>query len=173
MDSREHLERRLGHRFADADLLRLALTHRSAGDANNERLEYLGDAALGFVIAEWLWRSFPDANEHSLTLMRASLVKKPSLANVAREIDLGDHLRLGVGERKSGGHHRESILADTLEATRRRRAGGRRLRCGARRDQDVVRAATSKASTRRWRATARRSCRNACRRSGCRRRNIG
>lgn len=116
MDSPEHLERRLGHRFADRNLLSLALTHRSAGDANNERLEYLGDAALGFVIAEWLWQTFPDANEHSLTLMRASLVKKPSLANIAREIELGEHLRLGVGERKSGGHHRESILADTLEA---------------------------------------------------------
>ncbi len=116
MDSCEQLERRLGHRFADQDLLSLALTHRSAGDANNERLEFLGDAALGFVIAEWLWLMFPDANEHSLTLMRASLVKKPSLANVAREIELGEYLRLGVGERKSGGHHRESILADTLEA---------------------------------------------------------
>jgi len=116
VDSQEHLERRLGHCFADADLLRLALTHRSVGDANNERLEYLGDAALGFVIAEWLWRLFPDSNEHSLTLMRASLVKKPSLAKIAREIELGDHLRLGMGERKSGGHHRESILADTLEA---------------------------------------------------------
>jgi ribonuclease-3 len=116
VDSREHLERRLGHCFADPDLLKLALTHRSAGDANNERLEYLGDAALGFVVAEWLWRLFPDANEHSLTLMRASLVKKPSLAKIAREIDLGEYLVLGTGERKSGGHHRESILADTLEA---------------------------------------------------------
>jgi ribonuclease III len=116
VDSPEHLERRLGYRFADRNLLSLALTHRSAGDANNERLEYLGDATLGFVIAEWLWQTFPGANEHSLTLMRASLVKKPSLANIAREIELGEHLRLGVGERKSGGHHRESILADTLEA---------------------------------------------------------
>lgn len=116
MDLRETLERQLGHSFEDEDLLRLALTHRSAGDANNERLEYLGDAAIGFVIAEWLWRLFPDANEHSLTLMRASLVKKPSLARIAREIELGEHLHLGVGERKSGGHHRESILADALEA---------------------------------------------------------
>lgn len=116
MDSLDNLERRLGYRFADGAVLTLALTHRSAGDPNNERLEFLGDAALGFVVAEWLWRKFPGASEHSLTLMRASLVKKPSLARVARDIDLGEFLRLGSGERKSGGHHRESILADTLEA---------------------------------------------------------
>ena len=116
MESLEHLERRLGHCFADRNLLGLALTHRSAGDTNNERLEFLGDAALGFVVAEWLWRLFPDANEHALTLMRASLVKRASLAKVAREIDLGECLRLSSGERKSGGHQRESILADTLEA---------------------------------------------------------
>ena len=116
MDSLDNLERRLGYHFADGATLTLALTHRSAGDPNNERLEFLGDAALGFIVAEWLWRKFPDASEHSLTLMRASLVKKPSLARVARDIDLGEFLRLGAGERKSGGHHRESILADTLEA---------------------------------------------------------
>jgi ribonuclease-3 len=116
VDSLENLERRLGYRFTRRAILELALTHRSASDVNNERLEFLGDAALGFVVAEWLWRTFPDASEHSLTLMRASLVKRPSLARVAREIDLGEYLRLGSGERKSGGHHRESILADTLEA---------------------------------------------------------
>jgi ribonuclease III len=115
-DSLDALERRLGYRFADKALLIRALTHRSAGDANNERLEFLGDAGLGFAIAEWLWRRFPDASEHALTLMRASLVKRPSLAQLAREIDLGEYLRLGVGERRSGGHHRESILADALEA---------------------------------------------------------
>ncbi len=116
MESLEHLERRLGHCFADRNLLDLALTHRSAGDVNNERLEFLGDAALGFVVAEWLWRLFPASSEHALTLMRASLVKRASLARVAREIDLGEYLRLGTGERNSGGHHRESILADSLEA---------------------------------------------------------
>jgi len=116
VDSLENLERRLGHRFTDKGLLQLALTHRSAGDHNNERLEFLGDAALGFIVAEWLWRKFPESSEHSLTVMRASLVRKPALALVAREIDLGEYLRLGAGERKSGGHHRESILADTLEA---------------------------------------------------------
>jgi ribonuclease III len=116
VDSLDNLERRLGYHFVDGATLTLALTHRSAGDPNNERLEFVGDAALGFIVAEWLWRKFPDASEHSLTLMRASLVKKPSLARVARDIDLGEFLRLGAGERKSGGHHRESILADTLEA---------------------------------------------------------
>jgi ribonuclease-3 len=117
VDSLDTLERRLGHRFADPSLLTRALTHRSAGDRNNERLEFLGDAGLGAAIALWLTQRFPDATEHMLTLMRASLVKKPSLAQLAREIDLGAHLRLGVGERRSGGHHRESILADALEAT--------------------------------------------------------
>ncbi len=114
--SLERLERRIGYSFVDSDLLELALTHRSSGGTNNERLEFLGDAALGFIIADWLCRVFPKAQEHSLTLMRASLVKRGSLARVAREIDLGDHLRLGVGERRSGGHQRESILADTVEA---------------------------------------------------------
>ena len=116
VDSLDNLERRLGYRFTDRAVLELALTHRSAGDANNERHEFLGDAALGFIIAQWLWNTFPKADEHSLTLMRASLVKRTSLARVAHEIDLGEYLRLGAGERKSGGHHRESILADTLEA---------------------------------------------------------
>lgn len=114
--SLEPLERRLEYRFVDSGLLKLALTHRSSSGSNNERLEFLGDAALGFIIADWLCHLFPNAREHSLTLMRASLVKRTTLARVAREIDLGDHLRLGVGERRSGGHQRESILADTLEA---------------------------------------------------------
>jgi ribonuclease-3 len=112
----EALERRLGYQFADKDLLLLALTHRSYGSENNERLEFLGDAALGFVVADWLYRIFPAAQEHELTVMRASLVKRPSLARVAREIELGQYLQLGAGELKSGGHQRESILADTLEA---------------------------------------------------------
>jgi ribonuclease III len=112
----ETLERRLGYRFVDKTLLELALTHRSHASENNERLEFLGDAALGFIIADWLYRIFPDAQEHDLTVMRASLVKRPSLARVAREIELGQYLQLGAGELKSGGHQRESILADTLEA---------------------------------------------------------
>jgi ribonuclease-3 len=116
VDLLETLERRLGYRFADKELLELALTHRSHGSENNERLEFLGDAALGFVVADWLYRVFPDAQEHELTVMRASLVKRSSLARVAREIEMGQYLQLGAGELKSGGHQRESILADTVEA---------------------------------------------------------
>jgi ribonuclease III len=110
------VERQLGYRFVDRDLLQRALTHRSHGERHNERLEFLGDAVLGLIIADWLYRAFPAAREHDLTLMRANLVKRPALARVARELDLGEHLRLGIGERKSGGHRRDSILADALEA---------------------------------------------------------
>ena len=116
MDSLDALERKLGYRFTDQALLIRALTHRSAGGANNERLEFLGDAGLGCAIALWLTRRFPEATEHALTLMRASLVKKSSLAQLAREIELGEHLRIGVSEQRSGGHHRDSILADAFEA---------------------------------------------------------
>lgn len=110
------LERVIGHSFADPKLLSQALSHRSHGSNNNERLEFLGDAALGFIVAEWLYDLYPQATESELTLMRASLVRRRSLAAVARQIDLGRFLLLGPGERSSGGHHRESILADALEA---------------------------------------------------------
>lgn len=113
---RERLERVIGHTFADPDLLELALTHRSSGTLNNERLEFLGDAALGHVVSELLFRDFPRASESDLTLMRANLVRRSMLAAVARDIDLGTELRLGTGERRSGGHRRDSILADALEA---------------------------------------------------------
>ena len=99
-----------------ADLLEQALTHRSAGPVNNERLEFLGDALLGLVIAEALWRRFPAADEGELSRRRASLVNKESLARVARGLRLGDYLRLGSGEARTGGHTRDSILADALEA---------------------------------------------------------
>jgi ribonuclease-3 len=112
----EKLEARLGYRFSDQTLLTQALTHKSLGAKNNERLEFLGDAALGFLVGCRLFREFPNANEHGLTLMRASLVKGEALAEVAQMINLGDYLQLGVGERKSGGHRRESLLADALEA---------------------------------------------------------
>ena len=112
----EKLETRLGYRFIDQSLLTLALTHKSCGTSNNERLEFLGDAAIGYLVGSRLFRDFPGASEHGLTLMRASLVKGTALADVARSIGLGDHLQLGVGERKSGGHRRESLLADALEA---------------------------------------------------------
>jgi ribonuclease-3 len=110
------LARLIGHKFRREELLLQALTHRSFGPTNNERLEFLGDALIGFVIADALWARFPDADEGTLSRMRASLVKRDSLADLARGIDLGDYLRLGTGERRSGGYARESILADAFEA---------------------------------------------------------
>jgi ribonuclease-3 len=112
----ERLARVLGHSFRDPDRLERALTHRSADSANNERLEFLGDAFLGFVVAESLYNRFPDADEGTLSRLRAGLVKKDSLAQVARSLDLGAYLNLGSGELRSGGHARASILADALEA---------------------------------------------------------
>ena len=93
-----------------------ALTHRSLGNNNNERLEYLGDAILGFVIADIIYAKFPDASEGVLTRLRASLVKGEKLAEIGRELQLSDKLKLGQGELKSGGWRRDSILANTLEA---------------------------------------------------------
>jgi len=112
----DRLERRLGYGFRAHGLLVQALTHRSASGENNERLEFLGDALLGFVIAEALGKRFPDADEGSLSRLRSSLVKRESLATLARGLDLGTYLRLGAGELRSGGRARESILADALEA---------------------------------------------------------
>ena len=106
----------LAYEFSDPALLQLALTHRSAAKANNERLEFLGDAILGQVIAERLYRQFEDADEGQLTRTRALLVRKESLARIARELSLGEHIVLGEGELKSGGWRRDSILANTLEA---------------------------------------------------------
>jgi ribonuclease III len=106
----------LGYKFNCPELLEQGLTHRSAGAVNNERLEFLGDALIGFLIAEVLWERFPNANEGSLSRMRASLVKRESLAALARELRLGDYLRLGAGELRTGGYARDSILADGLEA---------------------------------------------------------
>jgi ribonuclease-3 len=110
------LLRELGYEFTDEVLLTEALTHRSKGAKNNERLEFLGDAILGFVIAEALYRQFPQATEGELSRYRALLVKKETLAALAREFSLGDYLRLGPGELKSGGFRRDSILADAMEA---------------------------------------------------------
>ena len=110
------LQRALGYAFADPQLLSLALTHRSAGGHNNERLEFLGDSILNHIIAEALYQQFPQAREGDMSRMRASLVKGDTLAEVARELQLGDYLVLGPGERKSGGHRRSSILADAFEA---------------------------------------------------------
>lgn len=106
----------LCYRFADTALLEAALTHRSAGSVNNERLEFLGDAILNFTIAAELYRRFAEASEGELSRLRASLVKGETLALLARELSLGDYLNLGQGELKSGGYERDSTLADTLEA---------------------------------------------------------
>jgi ribonuclease-3 len=94
----------------------MALTHRSAGANNNERLEFLGDSILGFVVAQKLYELFPDASEGILSRLRASLVNQSSLAELARHYQLGDYLLLGSGELKSGGFRRDSILSDALEA---------------------------------------------------------
>lgn len=106
----------LGYDFHQADLLEEALTHRSAGGRNNERLEFLGDAILGLVIAEWLYELRARASEGELSRLRASLVNREALAELARSLSLGDFLKLGSGELKSGGFRRDSILADALEA---------------------------------------------------------
>jgi len=113
---RSGIARALGHEFADTRLLERALTHRSAGGANNERLEYLGDAVLDFLIAEALYFRFPQAPEGALTRLRATLVRRETLAAVARERGIGEFVRLGPGEKKSGGWRRDSILSNTLEA---------------------------------------------------------
>lgn len=106
----------LGENFLSSDYHRQALTHRSVSAQNYERLEYLGDSFLGFIIAEWLFEHYPDNSEGDLTRIRAHLVKKDTLAEIAREHSLGDYLILGSGELKSGGVQRASILADALEA---------------------------------------------------------
>jgi len=107
---------RLGHDFSDPALLEQALTHRSFGALNNERLEFLGDAVLDMVVSELLYRHFPTATEGDLSRLRAVLVKGEALAKMARAIDLGDQLRLGSGELKGGGFRRDSILAGAYEA---------------------------------------------------------
>lgn len=114
--SLSRLERQLGYTFQDQVLLTLALTHRSFAGRNNERLEFLGDAILNFVAGEALYQRFPQAREGQLSRLRARLVKGETLAILARGFELGEYLRLGSGELKSGGFRRESILADALEA---------------------------------------------------------
>jgi ribonuclease-3 len=110
------LYKKLGYQFVDEAKLSLALTHRSAAKTHNERLEFLGDAILGMIIAKELFSRFPDQAEGQLTRMRSSLVKGDTLAELAREFELGDLLLLGPGELKSGGFRRSSILADAVEA---------------------------------------------------------
>lgn len=112
----QRLQQRLGYEFRDRELLQLALTHRSHGARNNERLEFLGDSILNFIIGEALFQQFAEAREGQLSRLRAQMVKGKTLAEIAREFALGECLVLGEGEMKSGGHRRDSILADSVEA---------------------------------------------------------
>ena len=105
-----------GYRFSEPGLLVQALTHRSAGAPHNERLEFLGDGIVNLLVAEVLFQRWPKADEGALTRARAELVREASLAVIARQLELGARLTLGPGEMKSGGHRRDSILADALEA---------------------------------------------------------
>ncbi len=115
-ESVDRLSRIIDYQFTDQRLIERALTHRSAGSINNERLEFLGDAILGFIIADELYHRFPDADEGQLSRLRAKLVKGESLAEISKSLELGSYLSLGTGELRSGGHSRNSILADALEA---------------------------------------------------------
>ncbi|WP_373766418.1 ribonuclease III [Glaesserella sp.] len=112
----ERLQKKLGYQFANLDYLTQALTHRSAASKNNERLEFLGDSILNFAIGKALYEKFPKADEGELSRMRAALVKEQTLAVVARQFELGEYMKLGAGELKSGGYRRESILSDCVEA---------------------------------------------------------
>lgn len=110
------MQGKLEYSFSDLSLLKLALTHKSFARANNERLEFVGDAVLGYLVANRLYGLYPDVQEDALSLMRAKLVRGKMLAEVARELGLSAFLRLGSGEEKNGGKDRASILADALEA---------------------------------------------------------
>jgi ribonuclease-3 len=121
MNSTKHqvfksLQQSLDYEFNNKELLTLALTHRSAARNHNQRLEFLGDAALGLIMAEILYQRFPDSSEGELSQVRASLVNRSTLAAIARRLGLGDIIVLGLGEQKSGGQQRDSILCDALEA---------------------------------------------------------
>ena len=112
----QDFEKQIGYSFSDSSLLLLALTHKSYSKNNNERLEFIGDAVLGYVIATDLYQNHPQVQEDSLSLMRVALVRGSMLSEVAKEVRLSDYLRLGPGELKSGGRQRLSILGDALEA---------------------------------------------------------
>lgn len=112
----ESLYKTLNYQFKQPQLLELALTHRSAKSNHNERLEFLGDSLLSVVISDALYHQFPKEQEGDLSRMRSTLVRGQTLAEIARDFGMGDYLRLGLGELKSGGFRRDSILADTMEA---------------------------------------------------------
>ena len=110
------LQERLQYQFRDPELLSLALSHRSCGSRNNERLEFLGDSILGVTVTDFLYQQFSLAREGDLSRMRSQIVRAESLAQVAKKLQLGPELSLGPGEMKSGGQRRDSILGDTVEA---------------------------------------------------------
>lgn len=112
----QRLQQALGYTFSRPELLLQALTHRSSGAANNERLEFLGDSVLNCAVARALYDAFPDLPEGSLSRLRANLVRQETLADIATALKIGDNLRMGEGELKSGGFRRPSILADALES---------------------------------------------------------
>jgi len=112
----EELSRKLGYQFKNVHLLKVALTHRSSSEENNERMEFFGDSVVNFVIAEALFHQFPHAHEGDLSRWRATLINRETLASIGREFDLGRYLYLGLGELKSGGHDRTSIISCTMEA---------------------------------------------------------
>jgi ribonuclease-3 len=116
VNPQERLTKSLAHAFGQPELLRQALTHRSHSSPHNERLEFLGDSVLNCAVAILLYRRFPSLREGELSRLRASLVRQETLAEIAAALGLGDALRLGEGELKSGGFRRPSILADALEA---------------------------------------------------------
>lgn len=116
IDPYRKVQQVIGYQFQQLSYLEQALTHRSKGRVNNERLEFLGDAILNMTIAQALYEQLPDAKEGQMSRLRASLVKGETLALIAREFNLGDVLLMGPGELKSGGFRRDSILADALEA---------------------------------------------------------
>ena len=115
-NSFQQFQQRIQYQFSDLELLKLALSHRSMGSNNNERLEFLGDAVLGLVVADFLHQQFDKVNEGDLSRMRSYIVRAESLAQVAKDLELGSQLLLGQGEMKAGGHRRDSILGDTVEA---------------------------------------------------------
>ena len=112
----ERLQNRIGYTFSDQSLLSQSLVHHSFGMHNNERMEFLGDSILNFIVAEALYTKFPAANEGELSRLRARLVRQETLAQIARDFQLGEFLTMGPGELKSGGFKRDSILSDALEA---------------------------------------------------------
>ncbi|EKD73426.1 MAG: hypothetical protein ACD_45C00321G0009 [uncultured bacterium] len=114
--SEKELSRKIGYHFNDPRLLKIALTHRSSGEDNNERLEFLGDSIVNFVIAEILFQQYPAAQEGDLSRWRATLINRETLGILGRQFELGRYLYLGMGELKSGGSERMSILSCAMEA---------------------------------------------------------